>query len=106
MKPQRAWELTCQRCGHVALRYYADAPPESSPNGGRAIDTTKLRYRDGSPVKAADELRCSECDERHLAETFDPQRWTEVDPAPATPTHGHPKDSPHRSGGRGASRRG
>jgi hypothetical protein len=94
----RVWGLPCQRCGHVTMRYHGPDLPKTKDSDARMI--SRLRYLDGSKPALGDEATCSECNEAHLPETFDPRNWQEYrdyDPdMKRLPTHGHPKDSPFR----------
>jgi hypothetical protein len=94
----RVWDLPCQRCGHVTMRYHGPDLPKTKDSDARMI--SRLRYLDGSKPALGDEATCSECNEAHLPETFDPRNWQEYrdyDPdMKRLPTHGHPKDSPFR----------
>ena len=93
----RVWEIVCQRCGHVTMRYYGDKPVGDDT---REDIVSHLRYLDGSDVSSDDAAKCSECNEDHLPETFLPRNWHEYkdfDPAPKRKgTHGHPGDSPFK----------
>ena len=99
--PARVWDIPCQRCGHVTLRYHGPQLPLTKDPINRLVE--RLRYLDGSRPSVDDVAKCSECGEDFLPETFDPKRWHEYkdfDPAiKKMPTHGHAGDSPFTKSG-------
>ena len=93
---EKVYDIPCQRCGHVTLRYHGELPKSSDSLSGLL---NHARFLDGTKVTAKDLAKCSECDEYHLEQTFAPRNWQEYkdfDPdMTRLPTHGHKGDSPH-----------
>jgi hypothetical protein len=94
VRERKVYDIPCQRCGHVTMRYHGPAPLKKDPTE-RLLK--RLKYLDETQVKPSDLAVCPECNEDHLPETFLPKNWQEYkdhDPAARhLPTHGHKKDS-------------
>ena len=99
--PARVWDIPCQHCGHVTLRYHGPDLPKPTDSNARLV--SRLRYLDGTRPKDSDVAECTECGETLSAETLDAKNWQEYkdyDPdMKRLPTHGHKGDSPFKKAG-------